>query len=299
MNQFGGNSVLSLVGANLVKDDPTKSWVGVRTKLGVVGNAGLTTPIVALASDIWPSGAGITLMTYSELGGTTIQELIGREFYLEFGFDWVNKTIERRINGEFHSTILPASFASLFTPAVSVVYFSCTYTVQHQQQFRDFYWADYTSGDLPNAPLGIQRCVMMEETVEAETPWAPVGTTLQNVLNQKIDANWSDTTLIDTPVLQYEGAGTPLNVGLKFPAGTKVGAVNAVVGFITAGLTSGNPGSVSTSLKRNGQSNAPAVTAVASSMTHMRPTFLEHKTPDGQRWTKESLESTTLSLQGV
>lgn len=294
------STYLMLPTASVIKDNPDVSWFGVRTKLVSQGWADSSTLLMFLASPSYVASSSYTALFTLGMLGASIPDQGNKEIYLEVGINWVEKTVERRIDGIFHSTIAITNIpAGEVTSKALGIYLGGSVVTNHQSDFRDLYYADYTADGGRNAPLGPQRTALMVGTVDPETPWTPVGSSngIQGVLNEKLDLTSAAT--LDAPTLTVEGNNIPLNISMKLPDGVKAGAINGLFGFLSAGLSTGNPATVMSKLKQGGITVDGKTTAVTTNMTHGITSIVADRAPDGGAWTKATLESAAVSVEAV
>lgn len=296
-NQYTGlqtGGAAALVTAQVKSGAPKKSWFGCRLKMTVLGT--ISYPALILGTPAFVlNGATQGAMAFTfDMATTTNSGLLNKEFYVELGIDWINHTIERRVDGEFHSIItVPAAVATAMDAGTADVLMIGTYGGNNQCSFRDIYWADNLEDGSTNGPLGPQFTALLEEIVEEPTVWVPSAGTVQSVLSTKVDP----TTNLNTPTLNSETGLAPLKVKFKIPDNVEAHSVTALTSFVSAGLAAAGTAELSTTLKQNNVETAPVVSSISATLQHCKLGPSRDKAPDGSNWTPEKVNSTVLSIK--
>lgn len=291
VNQAGW-STLILPSAQLVQGSPTKSWFGVRLKMISAGSVASATSMTWLADNAYSGGSAFVQgLDYAMLGGT-IGSHVNVEHYLELGFNWAAGTIDRFINGVFHSTITATGLTSQMAARNISIFIPGSSAANHQLMCRDIYWVDVLDDGKLSDRLGPQRMALLTHTVDS-TDWTPSAGTPTGILNTKIGLT---ADALDLPTLTSQSAPSELISNLSIPAGVDARKINAVITLASAGLTSGSSGNLDITL-RNGDDNTPTVSVpLTVGVVHNRSSRLGlfEKAPNGQRWTQEALEATNV-----
>lgn len=298
-NVYTGLSTGSAIGLTTSKikvGSPKKSWFGCRLKSTF--SPVLSIPALVLATPSFVLNGttqGAMACLQGDLASTTVG-MLNKEFYVELGIDWVNHTIERRVDGEFHSVIgVPPAVATSMDANTADVLLIGTYGSNNQCSFRDIYWIDNTDDGSLNGPLGPQFTALLEEEVVEPTIWTPSVGLVKDVLSTKVDM----TANVDTPTLSSETGLDPLKVRLKLPAGTPAHSIQAVCGFVSAGLAAAGVATLSSTLKQNGVETPPVSSSINATMVHCKPGVTRDKAPDGTNWTVDKVNSTVLSISAT
>lgn len=286
--------------AKAVVGNPKKSWIGFRSKLMSPAQMPIDSPVCWVGQSNYPSGSTVTVFgsTYRDFYPTLVESQ-AREIYIEMGFNWAEKTIDRRINGVFHSTVDASSLgADWDNKNLSVICPVC-YIVNQASSVRDFYWTDNTDDptDKFNGPLGPQRFTLLTETIDTPTTWAMQGATnLQQTIQVKVDVAASTK---DLPLLNSPTPDTPLAVSVKTPTALVVGKVRGLVAMTSVGLNSGVEANLALSMKVGSDSTEKKNTVIGSTILHGKFGAVFPTAPDGSAWTKASVDSAKLILENV
>lgn len=290
-NQAGW-STLVLPSAQLVQGSPTKSWFGVRLKMISAGSVASNFSLTWIGDNTYPTVATFIQGTdYTMLGGT-IGSHVNVEHYLELGFNWAAGTIDRYIDGVFHSTITATGLTSQMAARNISIFIPGSSAANHQLMCRDIYWVDVLDDGKLSDRLGPQRMALLTHTVDS-TDWTPSSGTPTEILNTKAGLT---TDTLDLPTLTSQATPSELISNLGIPVGVDTRKINAVITLVSAGLTSGLSGNLDVTL-RNGGNNTPTVSVpLTAGVVHNQASKLGlfEKAPDGQRWTPEALEATNV-----
>lgn len=286
--------------AKAVVGSPKKSWIGFRTRLNSPAQMPVDSPVCWIAQPNYPSGSTTNVFgsTYRDFYPTLVESQ-AKEIYIEMGFNWAEKTIDRRINGVFHSTIDASALgADWDSKNLSVICPLC-YVSAQAASVRDFYWTDNTDDptDKFNGPLGPQRFTLLTETVDTPTTWTMQGATnLQQTIQVKTDVG---TSVKDLPLLNSPTPDAPLSISVKTPSALAVGKVRGLVALTTVGLNTGVTGNLALSMKVGSVQTEKKNAVIGANIQHGKFGAVFPTAPDGSEWTKATIDTAKLILENT
>lgn len=292
-NQAGWSTMVIRT-SEMVKGTPKKSWFGIRLKCINLGSIASNFSLTWVADNTYPvNNTFLQGMDYGMLGGSLASNL-NKEHYLELGFNWATGTIERYLNGVYHSTLTVTGITSQFAARNVAIFIPGTSINNHQLMSRDIYWIDDTEDGTLCDRLGPQRMVLLNHTADA-TDWAPSAGTATDILNTKIGLT---AETLDLPTLTSPATPTLLKSQLALPEGQVIQKVNAVTVLTSVRSQTGSDGNFKIALEDGSDMTPPVIVPITGTMTHNRSSRLGlfERAPDGQGWNMTKLANTKLVI---
>lgn len=275
---------------SLVPEGTKVTWFGFRWKLISTGSADGATSVMWLAHPSYQTGTDfVKFIATSELSAM-YPDYTTREFYFEAGVDWENHQLLRRVNGQWIEPISLTSQVARLENRTLTPFFNLGSSSRHQHGFKDIVIINNDEEGI-QGPIGPQRLVELDPTVDPATTWVSSNGDLQSPLNTALTAGSIDAPTLTSPVEKET-----LKVSLKFPDGVPHNGVTAVYHLVSAGLAEGAVGEL-TSRINDGVRDGSLTTIVSSTtMTHNHQMGIDEVAPDGQSWTEDKVNQLSLLI---
>lgn len=287
------NTLKSLVGTLSAASVVT---VGARMK-AINGNIGLHLQELAAASPTFLIFGTNGLSGDGVLGSSTA----GKDMYMEVTLDIPNRVAYRWLDGvALASLTIPDWVITRFTnnTDMNLVFgFPGTYSQQAatitQMQLRDIYVLEKTSDGIMSSRLGPQVIKPLTVSSIVADGWTNNGTdTNLTAMRTAVSTVASSST----PLVTSDSAETPAVI--KFNAGTVGTRINAV-SLVEEALRANGADTRLQSSITEGTSTTSVVETVLTSTLDYYPVYTAARSPAGNKWTKDVIESLSIKLAPV